>query len=238
MTYKRIAAVHTVGNNSSLIASASRLYPLDGVVLDLTYGIEGGFWKVIRPAGLFWLPSSADFRATGLPDAAARHVIYDPPYVSKGGHDTSTITEMNERYGMLTEGRNPTQQWRQVIVPGLAEAARLCEPGGDVWFKLMDYVTGGKVHWFTKLALAEIERVGLRLEDEFVLVGSLGPQPLDRTRKCPRCKGTGRLRPTAALDLSCADCDGLGKIPSVQQHAARTHSVLMICRKPRGRARK
>jgi len=204
----RVTAIQS-GTNAELIAVASTLYPLTGAVLDLTYGTSGGFWNVTRPDDLTAIHNPPahddpiDFRDVPWPDAQFDHVIYDPPYVAKGGHTTSTIGGMNDRYGMLTEGRNPREQWETVVLPGLSEAARLVRRKGLVWFKCMDYVTGGRVHWFTKMALGALDERGLQLEDEFILAGRPGPQPT-------------------------VNRDGT---PRRQCHAARAHSVLMIARK-------
>lgn len=239
------------GNNGSLVATVAQLYPLHGDVLDLTPGKALGFWNTIRPDGLVLLNGAApdlgpgltvrpiDFRAVPWPDAQFDHVVFDPPYVAKGGHDTSTLGEMNERYGMLTDGKNPREQWERVILPGLTEAARLLRSGGLLWFKCMDYVTGGKVHWFAKEALVELAQRGLVLEDEFILAGRPGPQPL--TDRCRACDGTGEVPhpiplPAGVTALPCASCDGVGSRPRRQVHAARAHSVLLLARRARREA--
>jgi hypothetical protein len=203
------------GTNAQLVEVARRLYPLDGRVLDLTHGSKGGFWRVFHPVDLTALHPGAgiDFRCTPFGDGEFDHVVFDPPYVAKGGHETSTIDEMNDRFGMLHVEKDPATQWELQIVPGLVEAARVCRPkervgrkvvpGGLVWFKCMDYVTGGKVHWFSKLALDVFDRAGLDLVDEFILNGRPGPQPKTNPDGSPRR----------------------------QVHARRAHSVLMIGRR-------
>ncbi|MEI7547855.1 MAG: hypothetical protein WCK21_07330 [Actinomycetota bacterium] len=191
------------GNNADLIDVVRRLYPLDGPVLDLTYGVAGGFWKVFRPADLtaFGPTDGVDFTDTLLPVASFRHVVFDPPYVAPGGRSTSTIGAMNDRYGMHTAARTPEAQW-ETIKLGITEAHRLLVPNGLLWLKVMDYVSSGKVHWFTKLALAALHDSAFELVDEFVLAGMPGPQP--------RTNRDGSLRR--------------------QVHARRAHSVLMIAR--------
>lgn len=240
------------GNNAELIATAAQLYPLDGPVLDLTPGDEMGFWTRIVPAELYALVHG-DFRDATAPDALVRlngsraagaparrgewrHVVFDPPYVTKGGHATSTTHDMNARYGMLHVERNPPAQWQLQIVPGVMHAYDLLAPGGLLWWKCMDYVTGGKIHWFTKMAYPLLNTLGFQLEDEFILHGHPGPQPKGRTRKCSACKGTGRMR---LGGFECDECEGSGREPSRQQHARRSHSVLLIARKKaRPRARR
>jgi len=191
------------GTNADLIAAAQALYPMDGLVVDLTPGTKGGFWKKHQPDHLFLLPDSADFRRTHWPAGMFHHAVFDPPYVAKGGHKTSTIHEMNDRYGMLHVEKNPTLQWELQIIPGVKEAHRLLRRRGLLWWKLQDYVTAGRTHWFTKSALGELDAIGFELVDGFILDGKPGPQP-----KMNR--------------------DGT---PRRQVHARNAHSELLIARK-------
>lgn len=224
----RIKAVQQ-GTNAALIATAQALYPMNGSVFDMTPGDELGFWKEFQPESLTLLaPITEDFRNVWCADGAFDHAVFDPPYVTKGGHKTSTIDEMNKRYGMLHVEKNPMDQWNLQILPGVAEANRLLKKKGLLWFKLQDYVTSGKVWWFTKMALAELEARGFKLIDEFILDGNPGPQPL--TDRCKACDGTGLFTIEQPV---CPRCDGAGTIPRRQVHAARAHSVLMIAQKKR-----
>lgn len=195
----RIKAVQQ-GTNAELIATAQALYPMSGLTLDLTPGDELGFWRDFKPESLTLLEHGLDFRDTGMIGGFYEDVVFDPPYVTKGGHKTSTIEAMNKRYGMLHVEKSPQLQWDLQIAPGVREAARLLKRKGRLWLKCMDYVTSGKVWWFTKDALAMLTEAGFKLEDEFILDGNPGPQP--------------------SLNL-----DGT---PRRQVHAARAHSVLMI----------
>lgn len=243
------------GTNSELVATAAQLYPLDGYVLDLTPGDALGFWTKVQPANLHVLRTGdfRDVRAGSPPahiaprdgavsparphdDAMWDAITFDPPYVTKGGHATSTTHDMNARYGMLHVERNPPLQWQRQIVPGFREVYRLLAPGGRGWIKVMDYVTGGKVHWFTKLALPALTEIGFQLEDELILHGHPGPQPGDRTRICPGCRGTGTVKPRQD-DRPCLICNGAKRVASRQQHARRSHSVLLIARKKAVRRR-
>lgn len=199
MTIKRVQR----GTNGELIATAQNLHAFGARVLDLTPGEHMGMWNRIVPLDLRLLPPGRDFRRLSSASGAWTDVIFDPPYVAKGGHKTSTIHEMNVRYGMLHVEKNPRLQWQRQILPGLTESHRLLEPGGRLWFKCMDYVTNGAVYWFTKMALPELEARGFELVDEFILDGEPGPQPT-------RNRDGSRRR---------------------QVHARNAHSVLMIARK-------
>jgi hypothetical protein len=197
----RITAVQQ-GTNAQLIATAQALYPMSGQVFDMTPGPKLGFWSVFMPANLSLLHERDDFRQTCETSSQFDHVAFDPPYVTKGGHATSTISDMSERYGMLHVERSPMLQWRHQVLPGITEAHRLLKPGGLLWLKCMDYVTSGRVWWFSKLAFIALTTTGFDLVDEFILDGKPGPQPL-------------------------TNLDGT---PRRQVHAARAHSVLMIAR--------
>lgn len=225
---KRIKSV-TQGTNAHLIATAQKLYPMNGAVLDLTPGEKLGFWKEFRPEILHLLGRDTDFRSTPFPPEVFDHVVFDPPYVAKGGHSTSTIPEMNKRYGMLHVERNPLMQWQYQILPGIREAHRLLVKDGLLWFKLQDYVTSGKVWWFTKESYRDLAVIGFDLEDEFILDGNPGPQPL--TTKCNACQGSGRVYQHMAISFECPVCEGVGTLPRIQKHAAKAHSVLQIARK-------
>ncbi len=190
------------GTNATLIATAQALYPMNGIVLDLTPGDKLGFWKVHRPDGLVLLDAGEDFRCVNWSSSTFDHVVFDPPYVAKGGHATSTIGEMNARYGMLHVEKNPQLQWERQILPGVTEARRLLKPGGLLWFKCMSYVTGGRVYWFAKLALPALDERCFDLVDEFILDGKPGPQPTMNRDGSARC----------------------------QVHARNAHSFLMIAR--------
>jgi len=232
----RIKAVQR-GTNAALIATAQALYPMDGMVLDLTPGDSLGFWKEHTPDRLELLPGGFDFRRTVYDDGQFDDVVFDPPYVTKGGHATSTIDEMNTRYGMLHVEATPMAQWERQIVPGLVEAKRILrrpvkgQRAGRLWFKLQDYVTSGHVWWFAKLALTALDVVGFDLVDEFILDGHPGPQPT--TDRCKACAGVGHRGPATGAEpcdygRQCDVCTGAGTVPRRQLHAARAHSVLLI----------
>lgn len=228
-----ITAVQT-GTNGALLLTAQALYPMVGPVLDLTPGEKRGFWTNFTPDHIDYLVADADFRTTGLPSDFWDHVVFDPPYVAPGGRATSTLDEMNDRYGMQDTAASPWEQWNTQIVLGVCEAHRLLRPKGLLWFKVCDYVSSGKVHWFTKHALPMLNQCGFDLVDEFILAGHTGPQPL--TDKCKACDGVGTHRIDAlGAELRCPECNGTGSKPRRQVHARKAHSNLLIARKRRSK---
>lgn len=172
------------GSNGDLIAAAARLGYLGDPgteVLDLTYG-RGLFWTRYRPDGLRY--DGGDFTARAEFDGSVPVVVYDPPYISTGNRETSTVDDLYDRFGL-----GELRGWRAVralIDTGLAEAARILGPGGYLLVKCMDYVESGRKVWNTFHVAAEGERLGLRLVDRFVHVTGGGPQVLTNLDGSPR----------------------------------------------------
>ena len=152
-------------------------------VIDLTYN-TGKWWGLAKPQRLIandWDPQFncdmvVDFRDTGLSDDYFDVVAFDPPYVAKGGRETSTIDAMDAAYGMREAPKTPIDV-QDLINAGVEEAARICKPDGVVLVKCKNYISGGKYFpgvWLTiDNALAWTP---LDLEDELIHVGQPGPQ--------------------------------------------------------------
>ena len=178
-----IRAAHAWPSNAELIADVADLYiDDDAMVVDVTYG-KGTFWNVYTPKNLVAHdldPAKGDGVDWGnLPeqDNSVDVLVFDPPYVSPGGRKTSTLGDMNERFAMQMTAANPAGQWDR-IVPGLEEAARVLVPKkGLLLFKCMNYVWAGKLQRPKVWADRELERLGFRVEDEFIFIGTPGPQP-------------------------------------------------------------
>lgn len=172
------------GTNGVLIATVARLGYLggpDAVVLDVTYG-RGLWWTRYRPARL--IAGAGDFRLRPEADGSIPVVCFDPPYISTGSRDTSSVDEFYSRYGL-----GDLKGWRAVrslIDAGLAECARVLAPGGHLLVKCMDYVESGRKVWNTFHVAAHAELLGLRLVDRFVHLSGGGPQPATNLDGSPR----------------------------------------------------
>lgn len=169
------------GNNAEMIVDVAKIWPLDGLTVDVTFG-KGAFWSLLTPE-LFVAHDldpekgdGVDWRALPESSGSVTTLVFDPPYVAPGGRETSTIDSMNDAYGMLTTEKDPAAQWAKII-GGFTEAARVVKVGGRLWFKVMNYVEGGDRWHFTRMAYDEMDAVGFDVVDEFVLVGGPGPQP-------------------------------------------------------------
>ena len=171
--------------NGDLIADVAKLGYIrdDDCCIDLTYG-KGTWWKRYRPTLLATndiddttkAEYHDDFRATKWFDDNFDVVAYDPPYVSVGGRETSTIQEHHERYGMADTPRTPAEL-QFYINAGLKEAVRICKSGGYILAKSMNYISSGKYQpgVFEVWTFMEDE-MGVPLVDQFILVGKPGRQ--------------------------------------------------------------
>lgn len=201
-------------DNSELIAGALQLWwRLGEVVLDPTWG-EGKFYRISEPPGLIqhdkYTLDGVDFRHLPEEDESVDMVIFDPPYVSTGGRDTSKLDDFNEDYGVLTSAKTPEEN-SFMIRQGIFEAYRVLrhgvpeEHGGILMVKCCNYISG--THFFPGRRFVELDALaaGFTQVDEFVIFGGTGAQP----KRNPN--GTTRR----------------------QMHARRAHSYLSVFQKVR-----
>ena len=185
------------GSNGVLIATVARLGHLGGpTVLDSTYG-RGSFWTRYRPAGLLTndmhtpgVDMRADFREMPLRDASMPVVVFDPPYISTGSRETSSVDDLYDRFGL--GNLSGWRAIRRLIGAGLAEQARILTPRGRLLVKCMDHTESGRKVWNTFHVYNEAERLGLRMVDRFHHLTGGGPQPLDNLDGSPREQKTAR----------------------------------------------
>lgn len=203
------------GTNAELIAEVAKLGYLRqrSTVIDPTYG-EGKWWTIFRPDNLIchdlFKLDGVDFRHLPEGDMCADAVALDAPYVASGGRETSTIDEMNDRYGIgktIEHGGNPTTpaENQDLMHGGMKEALRVLKPKGILLVKCMDYITSGHLWPATHYAIEYGLDLGFEYLDRFEHVGGTGPQP-DK------------------------NLDGSDRI---QVHARRNLSTLLVFRAPR-----
>ncbi|MEP7114436.1 MAG: hypothetical protein ABI862_14315 [Ilumatobacteraceae bacterium] len=153
----------------------------ESTVLDTTYG-RGGFWTRYRPPGL--IRTTSDFRCLPHPRDSVEIVCYDPPYISTGNRETSTVDDLYDRFGL--GDLNGWRAIRQLIDDGLADCARVLAPRGHLLVKCMDYTESGRKVWNTFHVYDEAKRLGLRLVDRFHHLTGGGPQPATNLDGSPR----------------------------------------------------
>jgi hypothetical protein len=186
-TLRPVLAAFRWPSNGHLIADVARLGYLNGDVLDPTYG-EGKWWTI-------WLPSApgslvrhdlhkldgVDFRSLPGPAGSFDAVAFDPPYVSPGGRDTSTISSMNDAYGMHSTPRTPHENQR-MIEDGMDDITRVLRPGGYLLIKCMDYISSGKFFDATFRTHLHAAALDLIPVDRFEHIGDPRPQPGGRSQ--------------------------------------------------------
>lgn len=151
------------------------------VALDPTFGLEGGWWKLWQPRDLMTCcrpEDGSDFRDIQQPTGVIDVVAFDPPYVSQGGRETSTLgpTGMIDRFGMHDTEATPELQ-QAVNDAGLVEVHRVLRRGGLALVKAQQYVTSGQLFDGTYHVKQCAYELGFRLVDQLIHVGSPGPQP-------------------------------------------------------------
>lgn len=172
------------GSNGVLIAKVAQLGYLgdpDELIFDVTPG-RGLWWTRYQPSNLISL--SCDFRDIPEADGSVPVVCFDPPYISTGSRDTSSVDELYDRYGL-----GDLKGWRairELIDDGLAECARILAPRGYLLVKCMDYVESGRKVWNTFHVVAQAETLDLRLVDRFIHLTGGGPQTMTNLDGSPR----------------------------------------------------
>jgi len=183
------------GSNGVLIATVARLGYLgtpDATVIDVTYG-RGLWWTQYHPADLVAHDLATDgvnFCELPEADGSMSVVCFDPPYISTGNRETSSVGELYDRFGL-----GNLKGWRAIralVDAGLAECARVLEPGGYLLVKCMDYTESGRKVWNTFHVFDQAEQLGLRLVDRFHHLTGGGPQPTINLDGTPREQKTAR----------------------------------------------
>lgn len=240
----------------------------DDKVIDLTFG-DGNWWTDYRHPGWFvanvgnltFLPDvnehphvkawiGRDFRNLEAPDLPSFDVVlFDPPYVSMGGRDTSQLHDFMRRYGLKDAPRTP-ELLHEHNAAGLVEARRICKPGGLIMVKCADYISSNRYKEAAGWMRDEALKLGLVIETKLTHVGNVRMQP--STKKCKACKGSGvevaqlthQDGTPYAVDepitdvggatvVPCAGCDGTGKVPRKKNHPRNNCSVLWVFRRPK-----
>ncbi len=170
--------------NGDLIADVAKLGYIrdDDCCIDLTYG-KGTWWKRYRPTLLATndiddttkAEYHDDFRATKWFDDNFDVVAFDPPYISPGGRETSTIADFNSWFGLHSTPRT-VLGLREMNQDGLDEARRICKPGGIILVKCMNYINSGRYQPEVFVMWEAATAFGLQMVDQFIMIRRPGPQ--------------------------------------------------------------
>lgn len=149
--------------------------------MDVTYG-RGLFWSNYRPAQLMTHDiaiDGVDFRNLPEADASVDVIVLDPPYISTGAIETSTMPEFLDRYGLAYAPKG-AKELLQFVCDGVREAHRVLRHKGRLLVKCMDYVESGRLvlgrHHVVTTALA----LGMEQVDEFIHYSGTGPGAWER----------------------------------------------------------
>lgn len=236
-----VKAISTARSNAELIAQCAELGYLrkDIITLDPTYG-KGRFWTKWCPDKLIgtdldpdrslWHLGGVNFTKLEATFEYTRfeQIVFDPPYKLNGTSTGKGPSASDVDYA-VTEYKS----WRakhDLIQAGISSCAAVAADDCTLLIKCQDQVCCGEVRWQTHEFARHAAVVGFRLVDMLHLRGGR-KQPEGRTKTCPGCKGSGIM--SVPLDLSCGRCEGSGRLPSEQQHAARNYSTLLITRRGR-----
>lgn len=188
-------------DNATMIAEA--VVPLgyikpDDRVIDLTFG-RGKWWTKYRHQGMIGLTGDPTLEVEGVtlfsgvdytnPEALHRQgwlengfdvVALDPPYISVGGRETSTLPDFNDRYGLSTAARTPRALHIENAEVLRTVASGMLRPGGLALVKCAPYISSGKMQeadlWMRESALT----FGMSVVDRLLHVGHARAQPLGR----------------------------------------------------------
>lgn len=188
-TARDVCAVTQWPSNGEMMYDAYRLGYIDlkSKIVDMTYG-NGVWWGYLeehlgRPISRLVKHDIAhdgvDFRV-GLPErtGSVKTVLFDPPYVSTGGRDTSTIPDFNGRYGVLFSEKTPELNQEKLINPGIAEGARILKPGdGFLLCKAANYISSNKYKQAVRWSIEYGESIGLEVYDQLIMAGHVRAQP-------------------------------------------------------------
>ena len=174
--------IRTVGGNQhDIIKDILRLHAENGNIdVDCTYS-KGNFYKhgIKRPTHCFDIEpqykyvQKADAKDLPLPDESQKVLMFDPPFLSRGGGLVEGKTgKVGERFG--TFGKDMIELWSW-YKECLVEFERVLVPNGIVIFKCQDAVSS-QTQYFSHCAIMDFAlRAGFYPLDLFILVANSRP---------------------------------------------------------------
>lgn len=172
-------------NNAALMHECAMLGYLDGLVLDMTYGL-GAFWARWAPSSLITMDRhtagpeakgcmmKADALALPFPDACMDAVVFDPPYKLNGTSTGVGPSALDDRYG-VGSGYVPIRARHRLLLDGTTEACRVSR--GYVLVKCADQISSGRYQAQSFLVWERAIAAGATVVDH-LLVPGMREQPL------------------------------------------------------------
>jgi len=176
------------GHNGDLIAHAARLYLRKGDrVADVTYG-RGQFWRKVdtseydfRATDLQTTEVKMDFRRLDYADSSFDAVVFDPPYLVRGGPKYWHYGKYQRINKRITLG-----EVLGLFRDGMKEAHRVLRPGGYLWVKCKDQHDCPKIFLHVDVHAIAVQELAMSPEELFVLKQSSPAISHGDTQTCAR----------------------------------------------------
>ena len=176
------------GSNAGLMEQVSRLWIVPGeLVADITYG-NGVFWKNlpgIKVQGSD-IATGTDCRDLPYEDASYPVVVFDPPYQPMHGSPNRSFG-VGDSYRLGGTGLQTITDVLALYRDGMAEVARVLQPGGRALVKCQDMTYNHRLHLVSLDVLRIMNDAGLDLADQFILANRTRmPQQTRRQQRAHR----------------------------------------------------
>lgn len=167
-----------VGINADLFPDVLRLYVPEGsVVADVTWG-KGVFWQNVDVTKYVLhatdMSTGTDARKLPYADGSHRAVVLDPPYIYNPKDTVKASISQPYQVNQST-GFRTVHEVLTFYKEAMFEAKRVLTPDGVLIVKCQDQIMSGKQCWMHVEIQRMGEKLGLYLEDLFVLVQKTQP---------------------------------------------------------------
>lgn len=163
----------TVETNADLFPKALSMYVRPGArIADVTYG-RGVFWRNVDESIYDLVKSDAELDLCHLPyeNDSFDAVVLDPPYMNGGGGVKDSVERCYKNGG----GNGSHQAVMALYFSGILEARRILRKGGVLFVKCQPAIADHKQKPTHVWIWEFMPVIGIRIEDEFLLVQTTVP---------------------------------------------------------------